>query len=1009
LRLIPVQENPNTNYPILTVSTIFPGADAELIDRTITKPLENILNTVSGINIINSYSETNKSSIQISFKYNTNMQQAYEQVQTKVESIRDKLPQDAHYPEIATVNSNDAPIVLLSLTGKQHISVLNNYAREQILPILENLPGVGKINIFGDSNQTVHIDINPAELATYKLTLNDIQRAFYNEHVNVAGGDFAIGSKRHALNLNLEYHHIKDLGKLIVSVKGGAPVYLSDVATVKYASDNKLSQAYYDGKEAIGISIIKKSGSNTLNLLKEINAKIANLEAKSLPNGMQINTVYSQANTIWNTIDTLIKAIITSFITASLVILLFLTSIRSTSIILAAMLAGVISVIFYMYLFKQSINIITLLGLVVLIGIIIDDSIVVTEDLFTKIENKTENLLDAVAQSLTRITSSIFACSLTLLCIFVPTLFISGSVGLLMKPFGVVLSIGIIISFLLVLTFVPLLALKIYQNVGEDAFSKSKFSKHLAVYQVRLKQFYQSTLSVVLNKPWYCIIAMIVLLISAIPIYYALHKTYMPPNYDTGYFTVNIQSPVAMNISYTEKRVKAAEAVLKDPEIKSHIENYFVSSGPTPNQGSISIMLKNTNSSIQKHLMTVVQNKLNRIPGAEYFVQLPSQGDVVSFEIRGNNYHRLVSLGNQLSDDLRKIDSFKSVYIVYTPDEPQYKVVINRVLANNLGITTRDVADALMATGTSGLKIGKFTDTYSNRYDVILKINKQHFDSVSDLYDLYLRGSNKKLVSLKTILNLKEELLPAKLTRSDLSYSMAFNVKSKVSTNETLSLINKTANKVLPRGYQITLLGQAAQLSKIQTQLVVIILFVFLLLYVVLASQFNSYLQPLIIMIMQPNAIAGGLFTLWVTGQSLNIYSIIGLLLLVGLVAKSSILIVSFTNRLIAKGSSVHVALQQVCPERLRPILMTALAILATMLPTAIWGSATYKSLATVIAGGICFSAVLSLIIVPAFYILIEKLPHRILTIEQNANKDIETYIKDIEGAIHKIESEKRH
>lgn len=963
---ISVQAQPNVNYPILTITTEYPGADAELIDQVVTKPLEQSFNTVGNIKTINSYSETGKSSITISFNFGTDMQKAYDQVSSQINIVQSTLPQDVHYPTITQTQTDDQPIILLALTGKQSLNILNDYARNKIVNDLENINGVGKVQVFGAAQQALNIDLDLAKMASLKLSINEVQSAFAQEYVHLPGGTLNVGTSSYVLNLNLEYQKVTQMQDLIVAYRNNLPVYLKDIATITIGPSSQSGAAYYDHEPAIGIGVIKQSGANTLAIIDAVNARIANFLKPNLPYGMQISTVYSQQKAILNTISQLEQDLWFSVFAAGFVILYFLLSLRPTLMVMCVIPVSLMISTFGLYVFNYTLNAITLLGAVVLVGVVVDDSIVVLENIYEKMKSKTTSVRDAAIEGAKQIQFSVIACSLTLVCIFLPIAFLQGSLGLLFKSFAIVITVGILASLILSLTLTPVMCAAFLKPV----VISGKFATRAAESYAVAAKWYDKFLAFVLKHPGRFLIAVLLLVLASYPAYHFLNKGFMPADTNTGYFTVQIQAPVSMSVDYTRGRVEAAENLLKS---EPYVANYFVVSGPTPNQGSISVILKPKHKLTQLEIMQDLKTQLDQIPGAEYFVQLPDNTSQVTFDIRGNDFAQLLAIGGKLYSALSREPDFQNLYIVYTPNQPQYEVNLNRVLANSFGITPKQVADTLMVMGSGGVKIAKFTDMNNQSYDILLRAKKGSFTDADDLESVYLQSKGSEPISLNAIVSLEHSLKPSKITRTDLVYSISYVVQTDLSTSKAMTLINNASNSVLPKGYSLSFTGNTAQVTSTQHQMFIILGFIFIFMYIVLASQFNSFLQPFIIMTVQPLAVIGGIFALLIFDQTLNVYSMIGMLLLVGLVTKNSILLVSLANQYLAEGKTAIEALLMACPIRLKPILMTSFAIVITMVPPLFASDATYRSLSLVIIAGILSSTVLSLGVVPACYLLLER------------------------------------
>jgi hydrophobic/amphiphilic exporter-1 (mainly G- bacteria), HAE1 family len=971
---VPVQDSPNITYPMIQVVTTFPGGNADIVNQTVTKIIEKQLNSIGHLQQITSASEQARSTVTLNFELGTDMVDAYSQVQNGLSQVAPLLPKEAQPPVISLANSNDAPIILLSLTGPQTLEKLNNLARTTIETQLQNVSGVGHIIISGASKEAVSILLDLNKMAASKISINEVQQAFSHEHVQLPGGFLNIGKKEYNLNLDLEYHDVDQLAKLIVGYREHSPIFLGDIATIKFGFAEAGGTAYYNNQPAIGISIIKKRGTNTVNVIHGIQERLASSIIPNLPEGIKLDVVYSQGNHIVKIVHELEQDIGLSVLTAGLVIFLFLCSMRPTLIVIGVVPVALLGATAIIYFFGYTFNAITLLALVILVGIVVDDSIVMLENIFRQKQLDKTHPLIASVKGANEMVFPILACSLSLVCIFLPIVFIGGTVGLLFKSFAIVVTSGVVISLISSVTLTPVLCARYLKT---DT-SSNALTKWLVEFYKSIEKFYQPCLQFALKFPWINVGIIILMGVLSVPAFQAINKTFMPAEKNTGYFNVDVQTPPGMSADYTSSRVNDAERLIKT---LPYVSSTFSANGPSQNEGSISVELKPKKElpMSQNDIMNALQNQLHSLPGAMYRIQFSEQ---LTYELRGEDFTQLIKVSESFLTHLQKYPNLGQTYIYLAPQQPQLQAFIDRTLASSLGITAENVANALMVIGSGGVRIAQFsTDETSERYDVLLKTNQTENKNTDLSSNIYVqagtdKNKNNQYISLNTVAGLTQSLMPTRITRSALQYSIGFSSMPSIASNQAITEIQSIAAETLPKGYTLSLTGDTASLGDTVKDVEITLALILIFLYMILASQFNSFIQPIIVMVVQPLALIGGLLILLMTHSTLNVYSMIGMLLLVGLVTKNSILLVSMANDLVKQGKSIRDALLVAAPDRMRPVLMTSIAIILAMLPPAFAIGSSYQTLALVIIGGMIISTILSLIIVPSVYLLLAKFSH---------------------------------
>ena len=970
---------PLIDFPIIMVNTTLKGANPDVVDASITSVIESAINTTPGIDHIQSSSSPGVSTITITFALNKNIDVAYNEVQAKVSQVLRRLPQDTDPPTIQKVDSNAQAVIWLALTGDRTIQQLNLYATNVLKKKLETINGVGEVTLGGRRDRVIRVNLSPDRMAAYKLTSSDLINAFNREHVQLPGGFLVSSQTEKLLKLDLEFHHVSDLENLIIQHKDGAPIRLKDIATIEDSITDNRQVARYNGKPTVGLGIVKIANSNTVEIIKEVERRLNDEIRPNLPQGMNIDISTNDSIFINQMVSSLKEHLFTGTLLAALVVLLFLRSMRSTLIVATAIPVSLLGAIAVMYFSGYTFNSMTLLGLLLLIGVVVDDAIVVLENIYRHRENIDKNPMSAAINGSREVTFAVIAASLSLVCIFAPVIFMDGIIGMFFKSFGVVVTFGVLVSLFVSLTLTPMLCSR-YLQVGK---TDNKWSAAIGKRLNKLDENYHRVLAVTLNRRWTVLIstAIFVIVGGALALTY-VKKDFVPES-DEGSFSINVKTPLGSSLEYTNERMKLVEALIaKHPkEVASYFSTIGAGSKGQVNQGNVNVRLvsKADRKKSQQALIKELKKEFDSIPGVK---AIPSPASIakgqrsekLQFNITGNNLEEIGQLSKAMQQSLSKNTEMGKVDLDVQLDLPQLDMEIDRQRATAMGLNASDVAGAV-SLFAGGINIAKYNDTNGDgqRYDIRLKATEGELKQVADLSKIYLRSASGELVRLDSVASFKSTLGAAVIGRYDLQYSANFYANPSMPLGDAVTLVKETASKIIPLNYKLKMTGQAEEFGKTIKNVKFVFLLALILLYMVLASQFNSFVQPFIIMLAQPLAIIGGLIALLIAGDSLNIYSMIGLVLLIGLVAKNSILLVDLTNQLRESGASIDNALKAACPVRLRPVVMTSLTIILALLPAAFGfgaGSETNKPLSVAIIGGMISSTLLTLFVVPAAYSL---------------------------------------
>lgn len=977
---IGIDRIPSIDFPIIMINTTLKGANPDVVDSSITSIIETAVNTTPGIEHIQSSSSPGVSTITITFALNKNIDVAYNEVQSKVSQVLKKLPQDTDPPTIQKVDTNAQAVIWLALTGDRTIQQLNLYAINVLKKKFETINGVGEVTIGGRRDRVVRVSLSPERMAAYKLTASDLINAFNSQHVQLPGGFLVSSQTEKLIKLDLEFHNVKDLGDLIINHRDGAPVHLKDIATITDSITDNRQVARYKGQPTVGLGMVKIANSNTVEIIKEVQRRLDEEIRPNLPSGMKLEISTNDSIFINQMVASLKEHLFTGTLLAALIVFIFLRSLRSTLIIATAIPVSLLGAIAVMYFSGYTFNSMTLLGLLLLIGVVVDDAIVVLENIFRHREHLDKDPISAAINGSREVTFAVIAASLSLVCIFAPVIFMDGIVGMFFRSFGVVVTFGVLASLFVSLTLTPMLCSR-YLSVDHK---ENKFYNGIERGLAKLDSTYHYLLNLSLNHRWRVLI--ITLLFVILGGGYAMKNVQKDfvPEADEGSFTISVKTPLGSSLDYTDSRMKLVESTLAShsKEIASYFATIGSGSKGQVNQGNINVrMVPKTEREIsQKDLMKELKKQFDQIPGVK---AIPSPASIakgqrsekLQFIITGSSLDEIGSLSKQMQQTLTKNPDMGKVDLDVQLDLPQLDMNIDRTRAAYLGLSANDVAGAV-SMYAGGLNVAKYNDFNGDgmRYDIRLKADENEMKQTTDLSKIYLRSTSGELVRLDTVASFTPSLGAAVIGRYDLQYSASFYANPSMPLGDAVTLVNQTAAKILPTNYTLKMTGQAEEFGKTFKNIKFVFILAFILLYMVLASQFNSFIQPFIIMLAQPLAIIGGLIALLLSGDSLNIYSMIGLVLLIGLVAKNSILLVDLTNQLRERGASINEALKEACPIRLRPVVMTSLTIILALLPAALGlgaGSETNKPLSVAIIGGMISSTLLTLMVVPAAYSLV--------------------------------------
>ncbi|MBE0510797.1 MAG: efflux RND transporter permease subunit [Chromatiales bacterium] len=975
-----VDRFPVIDFPAVSVTTVLPGANPEVIDASVTSVIESAINSVPGIDSVISNSVPGVSVVALTFNLNKDIDVAFNEVQAKVNQILRQLPVDADPPVVAKIQTDASPIMWIALQGDRTQQQLNQYANNVVRKSLETIDGVGEVRMGGRRDRTIRVELSPSRLAAQQLTVQDVIGAFQREHIQLPGGYLSGGNTERLLKLDMEFHSAEALKGLVLAQHNGNLVRLGDVAEVRDDLADFRRLARFNGEPTIGLGIVKVPGANTIAIASAVKERLANEIEPQLPPGLRVTMASDQSVFILDMIYALLDKIVLGTLLAALVVLVFLKNFRATLIISVAIPVSLLGAVAVMFMFGFTFNTLTLLALLLLIGVVVDDAIVVLENIYRHRETIEPDPIQAAMSGTRQVLFAVLATTLSLVAIFAPVIFMGGIIGRFFESFAVVVSVGVLISYFVAVTLTPMLCSRYLKVEHQHGHIYALFER---MFQA-MDRAYKAALHAVLAHRWKVVLATIVVVVVSTWSSMANIGFGFAPEEDEGQFLIIMRTPLGSGIEYTDQKLRQVEAILDRQEA---VASYFTAIGlgdrGQANQAFAFVRMhpRGERDITQQQLVPIINREMSGIAGARGFATaVPmiagQRGDPLQFVVRGPDLNQVAELSQRIEQRLNGLDGLGRIDLDLQLNLPQLELRIDRDRAAVLGLSSSEVAMAANVL-SGGLNVAKYNDEPGDgeRYDIRLKAADGEMTRSEDLGRIFLRNSAGELVRLDTVAGFEETIGPAVISRFNLQYAASFYATPSIPLGDAVNIVEQVAAEELPLGYSLRLQGEAEEMEKTAGYVGFVFLLATVLVYMVLASQFNSFIQPLIIMLAQPLAIIGGLLALWWTGSTLNIFSMIGMILLIGLVSKNSILLVDLTNQYRANGMGIDEALKEACPLRMRPVVMTSLTLILALMPAATgWGAGadTVGPLAVAVIGGMISSTVLALLVVPVVYSLIE-------------------------------------
>ncbi len=977
-----VREYPSVEPPVINVSTVYTGANAEIIESQITEPLEESINGISGIRTLSSTSRDGRSSITVEFDLSVDLETAANDVRDRVSRSLGQLPNDVDPPIVMKADADSQPIMFLNLRStKRSLLEINDIADRQVKERIQTIAGVSSIQIWGEKKYAMRLWIDPVKLASYRLTASDVLTALGRQNVELPSGSIEGKATELTVRTLGRMQTVEDFSNLIVKEEADRVVKFQDIGKVELAPENERTLMRRDGEPGVGLAIVPQPGANQIAIADEVYKRVAQIE-KELPADLKlvINSDYTRL--VRRSIKEVEETVFIAFGLVALIIFLFLRDWRSTFIPLTAIPVSLIGAFFIMYICGFSINVLTLLGIVLSIGLVVDDAIVVLENIYTKIEEGQTPWQAAMSGS-KEIYFAIISTTVTLAAVFLPVIFLQGLTGRLFREFGIVVAGSVIISAFVSLSLTPMLSSKLLKARHQQPW----FYRVTEPFFKWLNAAYESSLEGFMQVRWLAW----VLMVGFIGIIYALFKfeaipSELAPMEDRKQMRVQATLPEGSTFDFTDQFVIKLAEIVKGELKPGEAESVMTITSPgfgssSTNSGFVRIALteRDLRDRSQMQIAESLQAKMKKVAGGRIFVsqdqtiQTGQRGSSlpVQFVIQASSYEKLKKIVPEMMKKVSESPVFQASDVNLKFTKPEIRLEIDRARAQNLGVSIQDIAQTLQL-GLSGRRFGYFLMN-GKQYQVIGQIERSDRNDIVDLKSLFVKNNRGELIQLDSFVKLTEQSSPPQLIRFNRSASATVQagLAKGITLGQGVTEMERIAKETLDDTYTTALDGPSREMRESSSSLLFAFGLALVLIYLILAAQFESFIDPVIILLTVPLALCGALLSLWDFSQTLNVFSQIGIITLVGLVTKNGILIVEFANQRKETGIAKLEAVKQAAAARFRPIVMTSLCAILGVLPIALAlgnGSESRVSMGIAVVGGLLFSTVLTLYIIPAIY-----------------------------------------
>ncbi len=978
-----VDQYPSMEFPVLTITAGLPGASPESVEEDVVDVIEEEVSTLSGVRSVRSTSFQDAAQIVVEFELGTDLDLAAQEVRDAVGRVRAELPDDLEPPVVGSFDPNESPALWFPVLSERPITEVTEFVRRQLSPFVETIPGVAGLETFGARERNIRIWLDGDALRARGLSAGDVMAALRREHVEVPGGVVESGPIEYAVKTDAEFRSLEELESLVVNHDGEASVLLRDVARVEDGAEDLETLARYKGDSALIVGIQRRSGENTVAIVDEVYRRLPRIDAV-MPEGMRLAEPAGWVDFskgVREAVEETEFALVFGALLAVLVVFVFLRRMRPTLIVAAAIPISLIATFGLVWAFGYTLNTMTLLGMTLAVGVVIDDAIVVLENIERHREGGAP-AHEAASTGTRQIAFAATAATISVAAVFLPVVFVEGLVGSFLGEFGLTVAGSVMISLFVALTLTPMLAARMPPPAER---AHGSIYHRLEVGFRALEGSYRRVLGWTLEHRLATVAGALASLGLAVLFGSRLEGEFFPPS-DTGIFFARLEAAPGTSLDSTLEYLARDEAyILAQPELRGLISSAGQAGGHDVPQSHTAMLFGMLSSSRERErslddFIRDARARLEQVPGRTLRIfsmgeQMSSQAEEFEFEVRGNlPLDELDALARRVADELVKAGGYVDVDRSLKLGQPELRVVPDRKKAAALGVDARNVATAVRAM-VGGIDVGVFKEA-GRRYDIRMRLEAEDRADPASIGRLYVRNDDGGVVELRNLVEVEFGAAPSAITRTDRqrSVSISGNLEGKT-LGQAIVELSEIGERVLPEGVTLTPAGNAEDMLEGMRQFGIAIGLAILVIYMVLAAQFESLVHPLTVMLALPLAMVGALGGLLVVGHTLNIFSLIGILLLFGLVTKNSILLVDYANQLREQGATAEEAMRRAAPVRMRPVLMTALSMIFGVLPAALGigpGAESRAPMAVATAAGMLSSTILTLIVVPVFYLVFD-------------------------------------
>ena len=973
-----LREYPKIDEPTVTVTTRYVGASAEVVESQVTKPLEDSIAGIDAVDVITSISRAEQSQITVRFRLEKDADTAAAEVRDRTSRVRNRLPQAIEEPVIAKVEADAFPVIWLAFSSDTLNALqINDLVNRVVKPRLQTVTGVADVRIYGERKYAMLVSLDHARLSSYKLTPQDVEDAIRRSNLELPAGRIESSNREFSVSSQTDLNRPGQFGEIVIRNVNGFPIKLRDVAQIREDAANDRSVVRLNGRPAISAGVIRQATANPLELSKGVREMIPRLKA-DLPGDMSIDVANDNSVFIDRSIKNVFQTIVEAVVLVALVIFVFLRTIRASIIPIITIPVSLIGAFAMMALAGFTINTLTLLALVLAIGLVVDDAIVVLENIYRHIEEGLDPFSAAI-KGVREISFAVVAMTMTLAAVFAPLAFTPGRTGKLFGEFALALAGAVIVSGFVALTLSPMLSSKLLRHNPNPSW----FDRSMERWLTALSTGYENLLRLILTRARWAVVLVMISSGVGIALIYPTMKQELSPLEDRGTILATVNAPDGSTLEYTDRYARSLE---KFGQAYPEFDRIFANMGnPTVGQGSVVYRAvdwderKRTTLEIARELGA----KFNSLPGVNAFpITPPSLGQgfrerPLNFVIQtSDSYQNLNLITRQMMDEIAKNPGILSPDVDLRLNKPELRIEVDRTKAAELGVSIEVVARTI-ETMLGGRVVTRYKRD-AEQYDVIVQTLPSTRNTPDDIDVIQVRGRNDTMIPLSSLVKVRESVSPRELNHfgQRRSVSITANLAPEYSLGEALNFMDQTAAKVLKPGYTTELNGTSREFKSSQGALVIVFVLALFFIFLVLAAQFESFIDPFVIMLSVPLSMIGALLALKFTGGSLNVYSQIGLITLVGLITKHGILIVEFTNQLREQGVAMQEALIKASGQRLRPILMTTGAMVLGAVPLALAtgaGAESRTQIGWVIVGGMSLGTLLAIFVVPTMYSLLAR------------------------------------